>query len=92
MTPPPAIFNYTAANFMTNKQYKVYNLNELTLVKISSPFLGNWEFKISSISFEDILKGLKLYMSGELIQDCFPSLTPSERECFITSPRMWLHD
>ena len=85
------VFDFISPNFLVNKTYKVHQKDESTLIQVSSPFLGNWEFELKSINHDLICLGLQRYMSGEYIQDCFPNLTVEQRERFITPPSMWLN-
>ena len=85
------IYNLTSSNFMANKVYKVSKKENFTLIEVSSPFIGNWEFELTSISYEQICFGLERYVSGKLIQESFPNLSVDERESFITPPSMWIN-
>lgn len=85
------VFNLISPNFMINKTYKLSESTNSTLISVSSPFVGNWDFEINSsdLDYNSICLSLARYCNGELVQDCFPSLLPAQRENFITPPRMW---
>jgi hypothetical protein len=85
------VFNLTSPNFMLNKTYKVSKTTTGALICVASPFVGNWEFEISSSELDYGLLCLSLtrYCAGELIQNCFPTIAPEKRESFITPPHIW---
>ena len=85
------VYSLTSPNFMANKVYKVFNKETFTLIQVSSPFVGNWEFELNSMTYEQVCFGLERYISGKLIQEAFPNLSVDEREGFITPPSMWLN-
>lgn len=82
-------FAFKAPNFMINRTYRVVQEEGVVTVSVASPFLGNWEFQLTSMSYEQVCASLSLYCSGSLIQDCFEALPPSLRENFMTPPSMW---
>ena len=84
-----AIFNFTAPNFMINKTFLVKELPEAVHVNVSSPFLGNWDFELDSMTYPQVCFALSKYCKGDLIQDCFPNILPDLRENFITPPNLW---
>ena len=84
------IFAFTAPNFLTNRTYKVTEENNVVTVSVASPFLGNWEFELTSMTYEEVCSSLTLYCSGTLIQDSFQALPPPLRENFMTPPSMWV--
>lgn len=85
------VFNLVCPNFMLNKTYRLSQTGNTTLILVSSPFVGNWEFEINSsiLDYNTICLNLARYCNGELVQDCFPTLPPEQRENFITPPQMW---
>lgn len=83
------IFNLTAPNFMVNKTYKVSQGEGVVNISVSSPFVGNWDFEISQMTYEQVCSALNLYCAGALAQNCFPSLPAAIRENFITPPSLW---
>ena len=83
------IFNFTALNFMVNKTFTVKELPEGVHVNVSSPFLGNWDFQLDSMTYSQVCFSLAKYCAGALIQDCFPSLPVDVREKFLTPPSLW---
>lgn len=89
MTLNQKLFKFTAPNFMVNKTYLVKELPQATQINVSSPFLGNWEFELDSMTYSQICFSLSKYCSGALIQDCFPSLPANARENFLTPPALW---
>ncbi len=83
-------FNLESPNFMVNKTYKVINNeDESVSISVSSPFIGNWDFNLTEMSYEQVCYALNLYCAGALIQTCFSNLPPSLREKFITPPSLW---
>ena len=83
------IFNLTAPNFMVNKTYKVSQEETGVHISVSSPFVGNWDFQITQMTYEEVCNALNLYCAGALIQNCFSSLPPAVRENFMTPPSLW---
>ena len=82
-------YNFTAPNFMINKTYKIYQQNDKVKILVSSPFLGNWDFEISEMTYDQVSYALNSYCAGALVQDCFSNLPPILRENFITPPSLW---
>lgn len=81
---------YTPKNIFATKTYVVTKLNENeSHVKVESPFLGKWNFKVK-IPYDNLIKKLTRYSYGEkYIQNVFPNLLPAERELFLTDPSLW---
>ncbi len=82
-------FNFTSPNFMNNKTYKISQSDAVLNISVSSPFLGNWDFQLNEMTYDQLSHALKAYCAGALIQDCFSNLPPATRENFITPPSLW---
>jgi hypothetical protein len=74
---------------MVNKTYTVIQKEDIVSISVASPFIGNWEFQLNEMTYEEICSALNAYCSGELVQTCFSNLLPTIRENFITPPALW---
>ena len=84
------IFDLMCKNFLARKTYKVHDKDSCVLIEVSSPFITSWNFELTSLTYEQVCFALQEYISGKLIQECFPTLSIDERENFITPSCMWL--
>ena len=59
-------------------------------ITVSNAF-GRWQFKCADLGLtrDEVVAGVEKVQAGEVIQEAFPTLSPDQRELFITDPSIW---
>ena len=85
-------YNLEPKNRFMSKTFLVERTAEnKNTIHVKSAFLGSWTFTLNNFNYDTLCLKLNRYCSnGEMIQDVFSELTPDQRECFLTDPKMSL--
>lgn len=68
-------------------RYFIASDGERTAI-VAEDSIDSWTFEVP-MAFEEVIHCFFKYRTGSLLQDAFPTLPPSLRECMITNPMIW---
>jgi hypothetical protein len=83
-------FNFKAPNPFVTKTYTVESSTPGSCkVSVKGAFLGNWSFDLN-LDYDLTCQRLNNYCQNTdiYIQNVFPELSPSDRENFLTNPKL----